>query len=369
MSELYEYNALNQLDKKLTTYVWGYGLVVSETTGAFEVYYQKNAHGDVVRLADTAGKEQRRHSYDAFGNERKQDSKDNNPFRYCGEYYDKETGSLYLRARYYNPTTGRFLTADTHWNPQNMIYGNSGGANPSIAAIMQSRNLYIYCGGNPLMFVDPTGNAWYHWAICAAIVVVAAVATVVTAGGATAAMVAVTSVANGVAATTTASTVAAGAFVGASVYAGGAALLADDDSIEAFNNSADWGTVAGTALGGLVGAIDGYIIDKSTPKAQPLPDEGSGFPDTREALHDDVISKGYTGGEPSPNGYVVYKHPNGSRVNVKPSGEVIPTIRVPVDPNNRAWNAPRYNQRVYYNGVPIPGNSHSTGHFVEPFKR
>ena len=144
------------------------------------MYYQKNAHGDVVRLADTAGKEQRRYSYDAFGNERKQDSKDNNPFRYCGEYYDKETGSLYLRARYYNPAAGRFITADTHWNPENMICGDNpvkwnerqAGSNdplglnnytykPDITAIRQSGNLYVYGMNNPLMYTDPTGELAY----------------------------------------------------------------------------------------------------------------------------------------------------------------------------------------------------------------
>ena len=33
-----------------------------------------------------------------------------NPFRYCGEYFDGETESLYLRARYYSPVSGRFIT-------------------------------------------------------------------------------------------------------------------------------------------------------------------------------------------------------------------------------------------------------------------
>ena len=35
-----------------------------------------------------------------------------NPFRYSGEYFDEETGFYYLRARYYDPTIGRFLTED-----------------------------------------------------------------------------------------------------------------------------------------------------------------------------------------------------------------------------------------------------------------
>ncbi len=48
------------------------------------------------------------YEYDSFGNEIKPDSKDDNPFRYCGEYYDKETEEVYLRARYYQPENGRF---------------------------------------------------------------------------------------------------------------------------------------------------------------------------------------------------------------------------------------------------------------------
>ena len=35
-----------------------------------------------------------------------------NPFRYSGEYFDEETGFYYLRARYYDPSIGRFLTED-----------------------------------------------------------------------------------------------------------------------------------------------------------------------------------------------------------------------------------------------------------------
>ena len=42
------------------------------------------------------------------------EKKDENPFRYCGEYYDKETEEVYLRARYYQPAVGRFLTRDTY---------------------------------------------------------------------------------------------------------------------------------------------------------------------------------------------------------------------------------------------------------------
>ena len=41
------------------------------------------------------------------------DDADTNAFRYCGEYYDKETATIYLRARYYSPSTGRFISRDS----------------------------------------------------------------------------------------------------------------------------------------------------------------------------------------------------------------------------------------------------------------
>ena len=61
---------------------------------------------------------------------------DRTPYRYCGEYHDTETGSVYLRARMYDPRIGRFRTEDP---------ASSG------------MNWYIYCGNNPVMFIDPKG--------------------------------------------------------------------------------------------------------------------------------------------------------------------------------------------------------------------
>ena len=104
------------------------------------------------------------------------DSTDPNPFRYCGEYFDRETGTYYLRARYYSPETGRFTQEDAHWNPSNRLYGDEPqkinertdklglkiySYAPDITAVMQSGNLYAYCVNSPLRYIDPTGKlAW-----------------------------------------------------------------------------------------------------------------------------------------------------------------------------------------------------------------
>ena len=83
--------------------------------------------------------------YDAFGVEKDIVDSDTNAFRYCGEYYDKETATVYLRARYYNPTTGRFISRDSF----------AGRKSDPL-----SLNLYTYCRNNPLIYIDPSGHSY-----------------------------------------------------------------------------------------------------------------------------------------------------------------------------------------------------------------
>jgi len=61
------------------------------------------------------------------------------PSFYRGEQYDSDLALYYLRARYYNPTTGRFLSEDP------IGFAGSG------------TNLYSYAKSNPINFNDPTG--------------------------------------------------------------------------------------------------------------------------------------------------------------------------------------------------------------------
>ena len=96
-------------------YVRGTDLVYADRgEGTEKHYYVTDPHGNVVQLTDGEGNVTKIYEYDSFGNEVKPEEKDDNLFRYCGEYYDKETGEMYLRARYYQPAKGRFLTRDTY---------------------------------------------------------------------------------------------------------------------------------------------------------------------------------------------------------------------------------------------------------------
>ena len=109
----------------------------------------------------------------------------------------------------------------------------------------------------------------------------------------------------------------------------------------------------------------GILVHNQYGSDTSVPDN-SQFPQTRSDIHDDLISKGYYTTGTTDKGYVVYKDGNGHIVTIKPSGEVIPTTRMPVDPNNISPKAPMYNQRTYYDGTIIPDelNDHTTGHNV-----
>lgn len=120
-------------------------------------YMFKNGHGDIVSLVSN-GEIMQTYDYDAYGNSKDNNTGDTNPYRYCGEYLDNESGLIYLRNRYYAPELGRFMSMDTNWNPQNCIYGEEDGTMPDISAIMQSGNLYAYCMNNPIKYKDPTGK-------------------------------------------------------------------------------------------------------------------------------------------------------------------------------------------------------------------
>lgn len=113
----------------------------SGTTTGFPIY---DAHGNNVATLSRSGANgyvvNDRRSYDAWGSVRSQQSGGDPRLRYCanlGHKADDESGLIYMRARYYEPTTGRFVSED-----------------PAVQGI----NWFVYCGNNPLNKIDGSGT-------------------------------------------------------------------------------------------------------------------------------------------------------------------------------------------------------------------
>ncbi len=111
--------------------------MIAQNAGGAISYYVYNAHGDTTALFDTNGNRVYKYDIGAFGNNLSNSGTGTAAkFVYNGQYYDSETGLYYLRNRYYDPTTGRFTQEDP---------------------AKDGLNWYVYCGNDPVNFVDPWG--------------------------------------------------------------------------------------------------------------------------------------------------------------------------------------------------------------------
>src|SRR5690606_19667732 len=102
-----------------------------------------DALGSVRQMADASGEITFARGYDPYGVVTYTTGASQTEFGYTGEQYGDSTQLLYLRARHYSPTDGRFTSRDT-W---------SGDLNRPL-----SLNRWMYVEGNPVNLVDPTGN-------------------------------------------------------------------------------------------------------------------------------------------------------------------------------------------------------------------
>jgi len=109
-------------------------------------YTHTNHRGDILAITDSNKQRVATYKYGPWGELISQTGTFDIPFRYAGYYFDSETGLYYLKARYYSPELGRFLTKDT-----------VKGINDDPRTL----NLYTYAEGNPVMNTDPDG----HWIV------------------------------------------------------------------------------------------------------------------------------------------------------------------------------------------------------------
>ncbi len=122
-------------------YTLGADLISQERNGRTYTYLY-DGHGSVVGLMSEDGSVTDTYTYDAFGNLLKSTGRTANNYRYCGEQFDSATGLYYLRARYMDTSTGRFITQDSY----------AGSVYDPV-----SLHKYLYANSNPVMYSDPSG--------------------------------------------------------------------------------------------------------------------------------------------------------------------------------------------------------------------
>jgi RHS repeat-associated protein len=85
---------------------------LSELRSGTTSYYEQDALGSVSSVSNSAGALANTYTYDSSGKRTASTGSITNPLRYTGREFDSETGLYYNRARYYDPSSGRFLSED-----------------------------------------------------------------------------------------------------------------------------------------------------------------------------------------------------------------------------------------------------------------
>lgn len=105
-----------------------------------ESYYHYDWKGSTIAISDSVGNLVKGYYYTPFGDDIQTKGSINfeNPFTYVGKYgiVDDKNGYFYMRARYYQPSTGRFISSDPVWNT----------------------NLFPYADNDPINKIDPNGE-------------------------------------------------------------------------------------------------------------------------------------------------------------------------------------------------------------------
>lgn len=104
-------------------------------------YYEQDDLSSVTSLSNGAGSLAQTYTFDSFGNQTASSGSLTNPFRFAGREFDTESSLYFMRARYFDPVTGRFISEDP----------NDAGS------LYDDMNRYVYTENNPTNWTDPLG--------------------------------------------------------------------------------------------------------------------------------------------------------------------------------------------------------------------
>jgi RHS repeat-associated protein len=112
------------------------GMIVAESAEGEVRYLLGDGLGSVRQAVDDTGQVVVYNEYDPYGNPITDHGSRITPYGYTGEWWQNDVGLLHLRARWYRPETGTFLSVDP----------------------VESEPPYLYVGGNPINRIDPSGR-------------------------------------------------------------------------------------------------------------------------------------------------------------------------------------------------------------------
>jgi RHS repeat-associated protein len=150
---IYAYYGDNIVDQMDATGTWQsrftHGLGIDEPLeirqGSVPLYYHADGLGSIVALTNASRAVAASYTYESFGRWSVQTQIVASPYGFTGREFDNANGATpgpglyYYRARYYDPSVGRFLSEDP-------VRSASGGF-----------EFYAYVGNNPANYRDPRG--------------------------------------------------------------------------------------------------------------------------------------------------------------------------------------------------------------------
>lgn len=133
------------IGSEATEYVYADQLLAQIEPSGNQSYFHSDGLGSTRALSSTEADNVGAYNYEAYGLVREEIGTQYMEFQFTGQQTDFETGLLYLRARFYDPSLGVFLTEDKY---------------PFESNDQRTLHRYVYSGLNPANYVDPSGNSF-----------------------------------------------------------------------------------------------------------------------------------------------------------------------------------------------------------------